>query len=74
MPGRNIHHDCVRNALQKDGWIITHDPLRLTWGSREMYVDLGAEQLLVGKLLVQHKLAQFIAFDPQAEVLVQWLP
>jgi hypothetical protein len=30
--------------LEKDGWTITHDPLTLTVGARDVYVDLGAEQ------------------------------
>ncbi|MCB0142910.1 MAG: XisH family protein, partial [Caldilineaceae bacterium] len=46
MPARDIYHDVVRNALMKDGWTITHDPLRLEWGGKDMYVDLGAENLL----------------------------
>ena len=29
MPAKDIHHDTVKNALIKDGWTITHDPLRL---------------------------------------------
>ncbi len=27
MPARDIYHDTVRNALEKDGWTITHDPV-----------------------------------------------
>jgi hypothetical protein len=46
MPARDRYHDCVRTALAKDGWIITHDPLRLSWGGKDLSVDLGAEQLL----------------------------
>lgn len=46
MPARDIYHTAVRNALVKDGWTITNDPLRLSWGGKDMYVDLGAEQLL----------------------------
>lgn len=46
MPARDLHHNAVRNALIKDGWTITHDPLRLVWGRRDMYVDLGAKRLL----------------------------
>ena len=30
----------------KDGWTITHDPLTLKWGKKDMFVDLGAERLL----------------------------
>ncbi len=42
MPAKDIYHDRLKNALIKDGWIITHDPLRLKWGVKDMYVDLGA--------------------------------
>ena len=49
MPAKDIDHDNVKNALIRDGWTITHDPLRLTWGTKDMYVDLGAEQLLAAE-------------------------
>ena len=49
MSARDRFHDCVRNALVKDGWVITHDPLRLPWGKKDLYVDLGAEQLLAAE-------------------------
>ena len=47
MPARDELHDCVRTALVKDGWTITADPLRLTWGLHSMYVDLAAAEPLV---------------------------
>jgi len=46
MPAKDIYRDNVKNSLIKEGWTITHDPLRLKWGVKDMYVDLGAEQLL----------------------------
>ena len=49
MPARDLYHDSVKNALVKDGWRITHDPLRLTWGKKDMYVDLGAERLMAAQ-------------------------
>jgi hypothetical protein len=49
MSAKDRYHDCVRNALIKDGWVITHDPLRLPWGKKDLYVDLGAEQLLAAE-------------------------
>jgi XisH protein len=49
MPARDRYHDHVKAALIKDGWIITHDPLRLHWGVKDMYVDLGAERLLAAE-------------------------
>lgn len=42
MPAKDIFHNIVVTALQKDGWIITDDPLKLKWGLRELFVDLGA--------------------------------
>lgn len=49
MPARDLYHDAVKKALVKDGWTITHDPFRLSWGGRDMYVDLGAERLLAAE-------------------------
>ena len=49
MPAKDLYHECVKRALMKDGWTITHDPLRLSWGSKDMYVDLGAEQVLAAE-------------------------
>jgi len=46
MPARDRLHPAVRRALERDGWEITDDPLRLVVGRRSVYVDLGAEQLI----------------------------
>ncbi len=49
MPAKDIYHQIVKDALIKDGWTITDDPLKLTIGSRSLYVDLGAEKLLAAQ-------------------------
>ena len=49
MPARDKVHHAVKNALVKDGWEITHDPLHLEWGPRDLYVDLGAEKLFAAE-------------------------
>lgn len=49
MSAKDIFHDAVRKGLEREGWIITDDPLRLEVGDVEMYVDLGAEQLLAAE-------------------------
>jgi hypothetical protein len=46
MPAKDYYHDCVKNALIKDGWTITHDPYTLTFGQKDVFVDLGAERAL----------------------------
>lgn len=42
MPVRDLFHNAVSKALQKEGWIITHDPflaypadyLKISWKNR----------------------------------------
>ena len=46
---KDIYHETVKIALIKDGWTITDDPLRLKFGGRMTYVDLGAEKLLAAQ-------------------------
>ncbi len=46
MAAKGTFHDAVKRALEKDGWTITHDPLFLSFGGVDMYVDLGAERIL----------------------------
>jgi len=49
MPAKDIYHDTAKNALIKDGWTITHDPLSLKYGRKDMFVDLGAERFLAAE-------------------------
>lgn len=48
---KDLYHNAVRNALIKDGWTITHDPLRLEDNDRNMKyeADLGAEKLFAAE-------------------------
>jgi hypothetical protein len=43
VPRRDLYHDPVQNALIKDGWTITHDPLILPFRRTDVYIDLGAQ-------------------------------
>ena len=49
MSARDIFHNAVKIALEKDGWIITHDPLALEFGLGSLYVDLGAERIIAAE-------------------------
>lgn len=49
MPVRDIYHNQVKNALIKDGWNITDDPLILSIGKKDLFVDLGAEKLIAAE-------------------------
>ncbi len=46
MPRRDSDHELVVEALEREGWTITDDPLVLPYGGKEVYVDLGAERVL----------------------------
>lgn len=48
MSAKNIYHEAVVRALIADGWTITHDPLTMSYGGRDLYVDLGAERHTIG--------------------------
>jgi hypothetical protein len=43
---RDKFHQTVKEALEKDGWSITEDPLRLSNGKVDVEIDLGAEKLI----------------------------
>ena len=47
MAAKDIYHDAVKQALIKDGWIITDEPLTLSLGFWSRFVDLGAEKIVV---------------------------
>lgn len=56
MAARDLYHDNVRNALVKDGWTITHDPLSLAWDDTGLQIDLGAEKLITA-VKAEHRIA-----------------
>jgi hypothetical protein len=49
MPAKDIYHNIVKNALIKNGWQITHDPLLIRLSKKKLYVDLGAERLIAAE-------------------------
>ena len=46
MAARDLYHQEVREALEKEGWKITHAPLNLKYGDDRVFIELGAEQVL----------------------------
>ena len=46
MPAKDVYHDNFKNALIKDDWTITHDPYTLSFGTKDVFVDLGAERIV----------------------------
>jgi hypothetical protein len=46
MSARDLFHDAVRNGLEKEGWLITRDPLELEWEDVKVKIDIAAEKLI----------------------------
>jgi len=49
MARKDVYHDTVVKALQADGWSITDDPLTVSFGDKNLFIDLGAEKLIGAK-------------------------
>ena len=49
MSARDLFHDAVKLALQKEQWVITDDPLRFKFGNVNFQVDLAAEKLVAAE-------------------------
>ncbi len=71
MPAKDLYHDTVKTALIQDGWTITDDPFTLEAGNRDLFVDFGAEKLLIAqranqKIAVEVK--SFISASPVSDL------
>ena len=70
MSARDLFHDAVRHALEKEGWTITHDPYPLSVDDINMAVDLGAEKLIAavkGKHKIAVEIKSFVGASNIAE-------
>jgi len=68
MPALDLYHNAARQALIKDGWTITHDPMHLRWGRKDMYVDLGAKRLIVAERAEQKIAVEVKSFLGDSEM------
>ncbi|MCO6479332.1 MAG: hypothetical protein J5I94_22045 [Phaeodactylibacter sp.] len=59
MAERDQIHFAVRAALEKEGWIITDDPLRIPTGGTVIKMDIGAERLFAAEK-GEEKIAVFV--------------
>lgn len=77
---RDKYHYFVKEALEKDGWTITHDPYFLMLGKRRGFIDIGAERDLLaaekGKEKIAVEIKSFLGFsdvDQFEDALGQYL-
>ena len=77
MSAKDVFHESVKHALQKEKWVITHDPLILEFSEENrLKVDLAAERLLAAErdrqAVAEYQL-KMLVYDPINEVIVQWI-
>ncbi len=73
MPAEDAYHQAVRNALVKDGWTIARDPYTLSFGQREVFVDLGAERPIAAERAGRRIAGiALLVFNAAREVIVKW--
>ena len=65
---RDLFHDAVRHALEKDGWTITADPLKLEFGTVKALVDLGAEKIIAAERGLQQIAVEIKSFIGPSEI------
>ena len=46
---KDAYHQSVVRGLEKEGWVITDDPLRLSFGRDIVLVDLGASRTIAAE-------------------------
>lgn len=68
VPAKDIYHDTVKRALQKDGWTITHDPFPPQVGKKRLSADLGAERLISAERGLQRIVVEVKSFVGQSDV------
>ncbi|MEH2457802.1 element excision factor XisH family protein [Nostoc sp.] len=49
MSAKDVFHQVVKTALEKDGWQITNDPLTISVGGVNLSIDLAAEKLIAAE-------------------------
>lgn len=49
MSARDLFHKAVKNALEKEDWIVTDDPLEIEFEEVTLKIDLGAERLIAAQ-------------------------
>jgi hypothetical protein len=46
---QDLYHQVVRNALEKENWNITDDPLYIRFLDADLKIDIGAERMIAAE-------------------------
>ncbi len=65
---KDIYHDNVRKALEKEGWTVTNDPLSFRVGGVGFRIDLGAEKVLIAQKENEKIAVEIKTFIQQSQI------
>lgn len=72
---KDVFHYAVRKGLEKEGWLITDDPLRIQAGGADMEIDLGAEKIIAaerGEEKIAVEIKSFLSPSPINDLENAW--
>ncbi|BAY93887.1 MULTISPECIES: XisH family protein [unclassified Tolypothrix] len=72
MPAKDVFHQVVKTALQKDGWQITKDPLTISVGGVNLSIDLAAEKLIAAERQGQKIAVEVKSFLQQSSAISEF--
>jgi Holliday junction resolvase-like predicted endonuclease len=63
MPRKDLYHDTVKRALERDGWKITRENQMLVIGEARVFIDLSAELIVAerDKIKIAVEVKSFLA-------------
>ncbi len=67
---KDIYHNLVKQALENEGWTITHDPfyLPLGLGGKKVEADLGAEKFIAAEKNLEKILVEIKSFITSSNI------
>lgn len=68
MPRKDTYHDVVRTALEKDGWQVIDDPLRIVAGGVGLFIDLSAEPIMSAEREDSRIAIEIKSFEIQSQI------
>jgi hypothetical protein len=68
MARKDIYHETVKKALDKDDWKITDDPFQVFVGKKRLAMDLGAERLISAEKGTRKIVVEIKSFVSRSDV------
>ncbi len=68
MPRKDTYHETVKIGLEKDGWRVVYDPLRIVAGGVGLFIDLSAEPIMTFERDDKRIAIEIKSFEIQSQI------